>query len=48
MSDEKVVEEMALLWLSKGKDAEGFSWFMWNILKKIRQLEKEKKEEDIW
>jgi len=48
MSDKEAVDAMAKLWLAKGKDSKGFSWFMWDVLKQIKQLEKAKKEEEIW
>jgi len=39
MSDEKLIEEVAQLWVKSGGDAEGLDWVYNRLKKRIRELE---------
>jgi len=41
MDDEKLVDEIARLWVSAGGDAEGFEWLQHKIKQRIEELERE-------
>ena len=43
MDDERLVDEIARLWVSAGGDAEGFEWLKERIKRRIKELEGERK-----
>ena len=40
-TDDRIIDAVVQLWLSNGADAEGFSWCMGEILRRLREAEEE-------
>ena len=38
-TDDRIIDAVVELWLSNGADAEGFSWCMSEILRRLREAE---------